>query len=1477
MIGRRLILRLIPLEVVLAAVLLTLLLPYFAPPHAQAQPSEPPRIDPTHLVFETVAGDYGSIFNVIQDKDGFLWLAGINGALKYNGYKAETVFSGEAVSALFEDSQGLIWTVVGSGLAVYDKGTGGVTRYIPDSDDPTALSGYSRVAYQKTQLLTEDRDGFIWIATMNGLNRFDKKNRRFAAYKSKIGDATTLLDNDVWSVLTARDGSLWVGTASGLHQFDPRTGRVLERYATDSNDPDALQGKYAQATVEDDQGVIWVGTTEGGLNRLDPKEKTFSHYRADATGQHRIANNFIYRLAHFAGAPDLIWITTVNGLSLLNKRDNTVTNYIYNADKADKGGLGAKIVHTIIQDRSGIFWLVVNEHGFLQKIDPGSRQFQSILRSKNPEEGFVDVTAPLRLGPDGNIWVNEVTTGIARVDPQTGRIINHFLHNPQKPDGFPAQLEDFDFEPRHKDIIWAVAKGVVVEYNWSTQTVVNKYRSGTQAKIWPIWTDKQNPDLLYGNVWGKGLLRFNKQTGKADIFTADPNNPEETLTGHTVFPLLPAYYQMDGNQIWLNTAGVGFDLFDLNTGKVVKKHLFDQTNFTRKEFDAHAGYIDSKGRFWMGQNQYDPASGEFTSFKSLYGYSFPSTAVCVLAEDSQGRLWAAGFLDGTLTRIDPQTGETRVFTERDGVSPGLGSACAPVTLPDGQIWMAGTGGVTSFYPDQIVNNPYQAPVHITKLMQGSKPLQLGMAPERAKEITLNWDENYFEFEMTALSYRHPEENRYQYMLEGVDKEWYSAGNHRSGRYSGLPHGTYTLRVRASNNDGVWSNQEASLTITITPPWWATWWFRGTALVALLALVLTGYRLRVRRIKQRSRELERQVAERTAELLRQKIFTQAVLEHINDGIVACNERGTLSYFNRATRLIHGIDQEDLPPEHWSEHYRLLQEDGITPMPTERIPLLRAFNEEQVRDQPLIILNADGTRRFILCSGQAMFDKTGQKLGAVVSMYDVTGQKRVEAELIKARDVAEAANRAKSVFLANMSHELRTPLNAVLGFAQLMRNAPDATERQVESLNVITNSGEHLLNLINNVLDISKIESGRVLLEESATDLHQLIHEMQSLMYVKAKEKDLHFTVDQTVNFPRNANVDSGKMRQVLINLIGNAIKFTSNGAVILRAMAVAGATENPGQMRVRFEVEDSGPGIQVEERERIFSPFVQVGERTPIETGTGLGLAISKQYVELMGGRIGVDSEPGKGSIFHFEMPVTVLPPEAVPVEPRRGRIIGLAEGQPRYRLLIAEDQPENRLLLRKLLEPFGFELWEATNGQEALSLFTEWRPHLIFMDIRMPVMNGLEAARGIKAADTSAQTRIVAITAHAYEEERREILAAGCDDFIRKPYHDVEIFDALTKHLGVRFIYEEETTTVPVATPVNATTLAGLPEKLLSELEQALVRIDIPAVGHVIEAIRTRDPALATALAAEATDLQFGRILRLIRSAYGETNPEEET
>lgn|GEM_PF-837864 len=453
-----------------------------------------------------------------------------------------------------------------------------------------------------------------------------------------------------------------------------------------------------------------------------------------------------------------------------------------------------------------------------------------------------------------------------------------------------------------------------------------------------------------------------------------------------------------------------------------------------------------------------------------------------------------------------------------------------------------------------------------------------------------------------------------------------------------------------------------------------------------------------------------------------------------------------------------------------------------------------------------------------------EATNEELTAYRNHLELLVEERT-AELEQAKNIAESANKTKSVFLANMSHELRTPLNAILGFSKRLRSDANISSDQAEDLSIIVRSGEHLLGLINNILDISKIEAGKIDLEESSHDLQYLLYEIQSLLNVQAVEKSLYFNLALSPELPRYVIVDAGKLRQVITNLVGNAIKFTQQGGVTLRAEKTNRETEQG--VWLRFAVEDTGAGISEENCQRIFSPFVQLGQQAPVEAGTGLGLAISRQFVELMHGKLDVRSEVGKGSVFYFEIPVTLSTDSGITVEQNHGKVIGLVEGQPNYRLLVVEDQFENRLLLHKILEPLGFELRDAFNGKEAVMQYEIWKPDLIFMDMRMPVMDGLEATRCIRASENGSKVKIVALTAHALENERVEILNAGCDDLIRKPYRESELFEALTKYLDIHFLYEKsEVEVINSDQNINEDQLKTLSMELLEMLHHALVLLD---------------------------------------------------
>jgi signal transduction histidine kinase/DNA-binding response OmpR family regulator len=521
---------------------------------------------------------------------------------------------------------------------------------------------------------------------------------------------------------------------------------------------------------------------------------------------------------------------------------------------------------------------------------------------------------------------------------------------------------------------------------------------------------------------------------------------------------------------------------------------------------------------------------------------------------------------------------------------------------------------------------------------------------------------------------------------------------------------------------------------------------------------------------------------------------------------------------------------------------------------------------------IVRGSGAQRRYYDMRTSPLKGPEGQTAGNLILLRDVTERERAEMALRRAKEDAEAANRAKSTFLANMSHELRTPLNAILGFAQLMDRDPRLVGDLRDNLATIRQSGEHLLALINDVLQVSKIEAGQTALELRAFDLTRLLADVESMFRLRATQKGLQLLVEDTPDVPQYIRADEGKLRQVLINLLSNAVKFTDEGGVTVRVRCEEQGTETPV---LKFEVEDTGCGIPADEIDDLFDPFVQSVNRSQVETyqeGTGLGLTISQHFVELMGGTIGLESQVGRGTLFRFAVPVEEAEAPDQPEVRRKRRVVGIEPDQPVYRLLVVEDRETNRQLLVKLLSslgspPVGFEIRTAANGREAIEVWDGWDPNLIWMDMRMPVMDGYEATKRIKATAKGQATVIIALTASAFEEDRALILSEGCDDFVSKPFREAEIFDKLEDHLGVRFIYENENkerAQTPEETDARAAqALAAMPDAWVQSLYQAARQADADQVLDLLAEIPEERESLTDSLTMLAHNFRFDRLMAL--------------
>jgi ligand-binding sensor domain-containing protein/signal transduction histidine kinase len=832
-------------------------------------------------------------------------------AIRFKNLGVEEGLSQSSVRAIVQDQQGFLWLGTEDGLNRYDGYQFKIYRPIPN--DPQSLSN------RWITDLYEDRDGYLWIATrQGGLNRYDPRTDSFIRYRNAKDDPSSLISDSVQCIAQDSTGNLWIGTEKGLDRLNPKTG-AIQHYLNGPTDPNRLSGTDVMSLFIDKKDTVWVGTYESGLIAFDPSAKTFKPYRSDSKDTTSLSGNEILSIQE--GLNENLWLATDNGVDRLNPRTGQIKRFtlspglsgnqssptiddifvdrngilwigtdqgLYRLDQhteqitnshhiaAIQDSLSNNVVLSIAEDREGVLW-IGSYGGGVDKYNQEQDKFRYVRHDPENSNSLTNnLVFSFFVDPSGVTWI-ATEEGLDRFDPSTGQFA-HFKHDASQ----PGSLSD-DFVWRvfrdSKGKLWVGTRKALDQFDESTHQFIHYQHdpknpdSLTNSKTYFIYEDSR-ADLWIGTAGG--LDRFERETGKF-IHYRDPNAPDKT-TEDAVGSI-----QEDANgRLWVGTFNMGIYRLDGDRKKFTYYQNDPKTPGSLSNNTILSIHQSRDGALWVastdGLDQYNPSSDSFTTYTEQNG--LPNNVVYGIVEDKKGLLWLS--TNFGISRFDPAAKTFRNYTSTDGLQGNEFNQGAYALGPDGNIYFGGTNGYNVFNPDQVQDNSILPPVALTALTTNGKPFQSTTAIPALHEITLQWPQDSFEFDFTALSFAAPQNNRYAYKLVAFDKEWNQLGNKRSGRYTNLPGGTYTLLLKASNGDGVWNETGEAIRVTVIAPFWKTGWFYGLVGLALIGCVAAIYRLRVRDMEIQKQELERLVNVRTQEI--EQLFEEnkelAVMEERN---------------------------------------------------------------------------------------------------------------------------------------------------------------------------------------------------------------------------------------------------------------------------------------------------------------------------------------------------------------------------------------------------------------------------------------------------------------------------------------------------------------------------------------------------------------------------------------------------------------------
>jgi len=1316
--------------------------------------------------------------------------------LKFIRYSTKMGLSSNSQRCITQDKEGFIWIGTGDGLNRFDGYTFKVYRKNPA--DPSSLRS------NIIDNLFTDSKGNLWIGTYGGgLSRYNQEKDNFYNYTPNINDTTALLNGDIKAIAEDKYHRLWVGTTHGLHMFNPKINGFVHYTANSEN---RLNSKtIADNNINEivvDNDILWIAYTSGRLSALNTSDMTFRHYKLFDVLSHQTADFSVNSLVL---DKNLIWISTWSkGIWIFDKtsgscspykmENNQYINFIfkdnnnkfwyspeskglvmvdgnnqvnYQFNEYDRNSISSNILSNIFQDRQGNLW-ITSKQGELNYVILDN-PFQNWYKNPNSVNGLTyNLITTVIEDSKRKIWIGYQDGGIDILDAKNIQPKIHIKGDKSKGLG-PGPIM-FIYESKNGTIWIGKYLDGLKKYNEATksfatyQHIDNDEESIAGNDVRHISEDSR------GNMWiaihGGGIDKFNPQTGKFIHHKSDSRNLSTSIVGDWTFTAL-----CDKNDnIWVGTVA-GVSVLSENNA-IVKQYSSTSTEGSNLSNDmALVVFIDSKDYVWIGTvdglDKLDRQSNTIKKYFTKDG--LPGNLIVDILEDDQYNLWIS--TTKGLSKFSPGKETFKNFSIHDGLATDEFNKFASFKNRNGEMYFGGSEGLTRFHPDSIKVNNFKPPVYITDFKLFNQSVQVKkdnssngfFIPQQiiyCKEIELDHDQNVITLEFAALNYLNLEKNQYKYKLEGFEEGWTLTGNKREATYTNLDPGEYTFRVIASNNDGIWNTEGASLRIIINPPFWRTNWAYAVYFMFVIFLLY---------------------------LFRKLILHQA---------------------------------------------------GI--------------------------------------------------------------KRKLELEELEIKKLHEMDS-LKMQFFSNVSHEFRTPLTLIVGpIEKLLQNTKD--ELQQIQLKLVHRNAHRLLRLINQLMDFRKIEEAKLELNLTKNDVVFFVKDIVGAFKEDALQRNMDFTFSSTQS-SFELWFDTDKLDKIIYNLLSNAFKYTPDKGSISVSINFdeAGREGNYRQNQdqrnfgraFRITVKDSGIGIPKDVQLKIFDRFYQVKNSLTTQ-GTGIGLSFTYELVKLHKGNIIVESEPNKGSEFSIILPLWSDKSELPQLSSAKKEIKAMDNGleeevlseenieqkdlsgtqkkltEKLSRILIIEDNADMRLFIKNEFKD-DYIVSEAHDGKLGISKAFEEMPEAIICDVMMPGMDGYEVCRTLKHDERTSHIPVLFLTAKSSEEHTIEGLESGADDYVTKPFSSAVLRIRIKNLIESRILLRKKFIKEPFASLMEISpskTDEKLFNKAYSIVEKNLnnPNFDVNDFAHEIGMSRTQLYRKIHAVSGQSVK-EFIRIIRLKKAA----------